>query len=357
MSQISIVFRSSADPIDGIRDYTHLLASGLREEGAAARVALLGTSAVPLRSWDSDALLINYNPFSWGRWGWAPALPASLARLRAARSCPFIALMIHESAVPLKGFRQLLMGTWQRAQLAATLRVVDVAVVSVEPWVPVIRRWAGSRTPVHHLPVGSNVPDMRDARNDQRTELRLSSDSLVLAMFGGRHPSRPIEHLHQAIIATSNRYGRLVVLNLGADPPEFRGLNGGVELVTPGPLGPHELARLLSVADVFACPFVDGASARRTTLAAALQHGLPIVSTQGPLTDPFLQQSGALILAARNDARAFGEAVADLAEDSGRRLALSLRARRLFEERFDWRIIARGLLNLLAATGARRRRD
>jgi glycosyltransferase involved in cell wall biosynthesis len=346
--QLSLLFRAPRNPIDAICDYTHLLARGLRDEGASAGVALLPSAIVPDPPPGTEALVINYNPFSWGRWGWAPELPGSLARLRSRSQRPLVAVIVHEPAVPWKGLRQTLMGAWQRTQLVALLRLADVAFVSIEPWVPLIRRWAGSGTPVNHLPVGSNLPDMRWSRRQARTRLGVEDDTRVLAFFGGRHPSRPVDHLTQAIAATSRRARRLVVLNLGAEPPDLRELNGTVETVTPGPLVPSELARLLSAADVFGAPFVDGVSSRRGTVVAAMQHALPTVSTAGPLTDPFLSESGALVLVPPDRASAFGEATADLANDADARTVLSLRARRLFEERFDWRVIARRLLDLLS---------
>jgi glycosyltransferase involved in cell wall biosynthesis len=347
--ELAVLFRDSGRDIDAIRDYTHLLADGLRDEGASAGVSLLQNSFVPDPPPGTNALLVNYNPFSWGRWGWAPELPGSLARLRTAPRRPAVTLIVHEPYVPWGGFKQTLMAAWQRTQIAALLRLADLALVSIEPWVPEIQRLAGSGTPVHHLPVGSNLPDMRHARQERRARLGIRNDNLVLAFFGGRHPSRLVDHLREAIVATSQLGRRVVVINLGADPPSFRGLSGRAELFTPGPLGPSELARLLSVADLFAAPYIDGASSRRGTIAAALQHGLPTVSTSGALTDPFLIRSGALVLVPPGSPADFGEKVADLANDSEARMAIGLRARQLFEERFDWRAIARRVLALLPA--------
>jgi glycosyltransferase involved in cell wall biosynthesis len=354
---LSVVFRESGDRVDGIRDYAHMLASGLGSEGAPASLSLLPSSMLPRPPRDTDALLINYNAFSWGRWGLAPGLPSSLARLRVCRARPTIGVIVHEPFVDLVGLRQTLMGAWQRAQLAAMLRMADVAFVCTDPWVPLVRRWAGSRTPVHHVPVGSNLPDMRNARDEERARLGLDGDAVVLAMFGGHHPSRPVEHLRRAARAGSQAGRRTAVLNLGADPPDLAASTTDVQVVTPGLRTPVELARLLSAADIFVGPFMDGASSRRTTLAAALQHGLPTVSTSGEGTDPFLERSGALILVPAANASTFGEAVAELVDDPDRRRVLGLRARRLFDERFAWGVIARRLLELLAVAREEKGRD
>jgi glycosyltransferase involved in cell wall biosynthesis len=50
-------------------------------------------------------------------------------------------------------------------------------------------------------------------------------------------------------------------------------------LVQPGWLPPETLSAYLLAADVALLPYVDGASARRGSLLACAEHGLPIVTT------------------------------------------------------------------------------
>ena len=65
----------------------------------------------------ADAVLVQYNPFSYGRWGFAPWLVALTWALRLRRREPRIALMVHEPYVPMITWRSTVMGLWQRAQL------------------------------------------------------------------------------------------------------------------------------------------------------------------------------------------------------------------------------------------------
>src|SRR4029453_3959065 len=56
-----------------------------------------------------DAVVVQYNPFMYGRWGFAPWLPLGLWRLRGRKAVGRIALMVHEPYVPMVNWRWTLM--------------------------------------------------------------------------------------------------------------------------------------------------------------------------------------------------------------------------------------------------------
>jgi glycosyltransferase involved in cell wall biosynthesis len=339
-TRIRLVCGPRRSEVDGIRDYADRLASSLADEGFAVEVDHESPDARP-----SDIILLNYNPFSFGRWGFAPRLAPSLRRARARKS--LISLIVHESYVPPLNWRWTVMGAWQRRQLRILHRSADLIFTPVQPLAEELRDLRPER-PVVHLPVGSNVPDMRHCRNSERDRLEIDQDALVIAAFGTDHPSRRIDDVAAAANAAADRDRKVVVLNLGAGAPPICDVRESVRLIEPGWLEAPVVARHLATADLFVAPFVDGVSTRRTTLMAALQHGLPVVGTDGRLTDDVLRRStDALTLVPVDDRKRLEDAVRWLAGDAGTRLARGAAGRELYERSFDWPVISAAIVAAL----------
>jgi glycosyltransferase involved in cell wall biosynthesis len=332
-TRIRIVCGPRRSEVDGIRDYADHLASSLIEEGLEVEVDHEKPDARP-----ADVIVLNYNPFSYGRWGFAPGLAASLRRARRRKTRIF--LIVHESYVPSLNWRWAVMGAWQRLQLRMLHRCADVIFTPVEPLARELANLKPER-PVEHLPVGSNLPDMRHCRDSERDRLEIDRDALVIAAFGTDHPSRRIDEVVAAANTAADLGSRVVVLNLGAGAPPIRGVRESVRLVEPGWLEALDVARHLAAADLFVAPFVDGVSTRRTTLMAALQHGVAVLGTDGRLTDNVLRRAtDALTLVPVEDRKRLEDAVRWLAGDADERRARGAAGRELYERSFDWPVIS-----------------
>jgi glycosyltransferase involved in cell wall biosynthesis len=340
---VAVLFNDRGKPTDGIRDHSRLLATSLEDQtGSPVSVEYRVSARRPRGKLgqQAHAVILQYSPFCYGRWGFAPWLPLRLLRSRLTRRPrPNVVLFVHEPYVPLAGARQVVMGLWQRLQLEALRVVSDVVLVSIQPWASDLsRRWPGR--PVLHMPVGSTLPDMRHARARMRAELGADDETFVVAVFGRTHPSWQADHAVQAIQALSDRGHRLLVLSLGAEAPPLEGLDD-VAVHAPGRLPEDDLAMRLAAADMFLAPFIDGVSTRRTTLMSALQHGLPVVATEGPLTDDLLRRAtDALALAPVDDPSGFGELACEVAADPDRRARMAREARALYDRAFDWSVSA-----------------
>jgi glycosyltransferase involved in cell wall biosynthesis len=257
--------------------------------------------------------------------------------------------MVHEPYLPMEGWRSSLIGAWQRSQLTALWLGVDVVFTSIEPWAEMLRAKLPRRE-VRHLPVGSNFPDRRSEGPRERERIGASDDALVIAAMGRDHPSWLGEYVVEAANVAHALGKPTVLLLLGADTPALSGLDPAIRVEAPGYLEPAELAGTLSAADIFLAPLIDGVSTRRGTLMVALQHGLPVVATSGPLTDPVLLRSGsALRLVPVGDPASFADEAARLAADREERTAVGAAARLLYEQNFDWPVIARKMLDSLPA--------
>ena len=109
------------------------------------------------------------------------------------------------------------------------------------------------------------------------------------------------------------------------------------------------VSALLASSDLFLAPLVDGVSTRRTTVVAALAHGLPVVGTDGPSTDPVLRESAACALAPAGEPAGLVARLRTVAADAGARERMGRAARALYESQFTWDAIAAAYLRHLAA--------
>jgi glycosyltransferase involved in cell wall biosynthesis len=180
-------------------------------------------------------------------------------------------------------------------------------------------------------------------------QLNADADTVVIATFTTGIPGRLVSHLAVAIDEVARTGQKVLVLNLGAGAPPLDGATAEpVELIEPGRLPSEELAANLAASDLFLAPFSDGVSTRRTTVMAALQHGVPVVGTSGFLTDSiFRDATNHLRLVPVESSRAFAAAAVQLALNPGERVALGLAGRELYERSFDWPVIANELLTRL----------
>ena len=358
---MAVLAADSDRVVDGIRDYSNRLLDALQARpdvdaaiflrpGAGGWAAVNGTPWTPDRA---DAVVLQYNPFSFGRRGFAPGLVRDLLRLRRRGARPVVSMMVHETYVDMKNLRWAAMGGWQRAQMAALRAATDVQFCSIEQWVERLRRWPGGDR-VYHRPVPSTFPDRRGDAGSARADLAAMHDHLVLTCFGLHHPGRMPGHVRAAAEAVASAGIQATVLNLGFGDAGAGEMAPGVALRSPGYLPELELARMLACSDIFLAPFEDGVSTRRTTVMSALQHAVPVVGTDGHLTDGVLRRaSGALRLVPVGERDRFAAEAARLAQRADERRRLGQAGRDLYARSFDWPVVVDRLIELTRASAPR----
>ncbi|MFB6231999.1 MAG: glycosyltransferase family 4 protein [Salinibacter sp.] len=368
---IDLVFPVLPPALDGIGDHTARLAEALSDR-ASVRVLTAQAEAAPIpgatvepafscpprrgvlaladavAADPPDWLFLQFNQFSYGRWGLNPFLPAALYRIQ--RRCPGtrLAVLFHEDFLPASSWRNALMTTWQRAQFWALGRLADQVFFSIEPWVRQYRSWF-PETPVDHLPIGSNIPRVEAERDAVRRRLGISEETFVLGVFGSLHASRLLPHIRAADDAVRRETGNALLLYVGPDGEDVRRAMDGRAVLDAGRLPARAVSRHVQAMDVYLAPFVDGVSTRRGSFLVALQHGVPTVGTHGPLTDPMLsdQDGEAFVLAPADEPDAFGRAAAALYRAPRRRSEMGRAAQHLFESNFEWDTIADRALRVL----------
>jgi len=251
-------------------------------------------------------------------------------------------VMAHE---PFLAFHE---GSWRQDVAAAVhrlmvrelLREARRVWVSVPAWAERLRPWAPRSATFCWLPVPSNVPLVQGDDLDALRARVASRDDVVVGHFGpyDRLQRGDFERLIPKLLDSRPTF-QLMMLGRGSDvaleglrlvAPHLQG-----QLHATGPLDAASLSRHLQVCDVMLQPYVDGASTRRTTLMAALAHGVPVVTTVGRLSEPFWRDSGAVCAVPAGDFDAVVDATASLVSDVSRRQQLSAAARDLYTARFD----------------------
>jgi glycosyltransferase involved in cell wall biosynthesis len=325
---------------DAIRDTTDKLVAAL---GTDAALYQWSPSAIRPADGESpplarlDHVVLQYNPFSFGRGGVAPTLLRDLGRLKAAG--PKLTVVVHEPFVPMDDRRTTVMGLAQRAQLRSIVALADAVLVSTTAWIPLIGR-QGRRRLVGDLPSGSTLPDARPTRERSRRHLGCGPVTFAIALYGTDHPSRLLGHAVHTVNRLVDAGHDVVLLNLGANAPPLPDLRRTVRELRPGPLPAEHLAELLAAADVLLAPFVDGVTTRRTTVAAALQQGVPVIGLDGPLTDEATRQATpAIVLLEQGTPEMFAEGVSGILAMYDLRQR-SYAARHWYEERLDWPVLA-----------------
>jgi glycosyltransferase involved in cell wall biosynthesis len=343
-----VVYRARAG-IDGIDEYSRRLVRAMAGSGTEARYIAEGPASALVAARGAPWVLLQYNPFVYGRAGFAPQLLPDVERLRRRARGP-LAVMVHEAWVNMTDAKSTLIGVWQRAQLRTLLRLADGVMTSTE----VLAREIGHGAV--HVPIGANIEPIATSHKAARAHLGLEG-KLSVALFGRGNPSRALDYAEAAIAALAAAHGadRLVVLNLGADAPAVR-VPAGVTVHRTGELPPDELSVRLWASDLVLLPFTDGLSTRRGTMMAALAHGRSVVGLRGRSTDAVLADArDALTLTPVGDRDSFSRAAVELASDPDRLRAIGEAGRRLYESRFAWPVLAANVAAQLENLTARRR--
>jgi len=234
-------------------------------------------------------VILQYNPFGFGKRGFCPLLPGALRHVQRTTKAK-IALMFHETMVPNWPWKFALMRSWQLPTFRSICRLADVAFVSTARWIPQVRN-ANAALPCHHLPVGSNVDLIEIDKTDARQRIGLTSRGLVAGVFGQAHPSRLFDWIGAAACRLEKTHSGTSILYVGPGGQQLRAACPGVEIIDAGVQPANQTGLYLRAADLILSPFSDGVSTRRTSAITPFQHGIPTATTKAEWTDRLLLES------------------------------------------------------------------
>ena len=303
-----------------------------------------------LQQQPAEILHIQYQAAAFSLAGWVNWLPWFMRRWKER---PKVVTTFHDLRIPYlfpkAGFLR-----WQ--SILALGRYSDAVICTNREDVLTLGQFAwGDR--VREIPLGNNVavrPPPAYDRRAWRAQLGFNNEALVLAYFGFLNESKGGEDLIATLDALVKRGVDAYLLMIGGDvgdsDPNNRAYAQRVRqliaaqdltrrIVFTGYVPLADVSANLLAADMAVMPYRDGVSFRRTTLIAALRHGLPTISTTPAIDLPQVIEGQNMLLAPPKDISALAQAVVGVANDRALRNQLSRGARSL-GERFDWEMIA-----------------
>jgi glycosyltransferase involved in cell wall biosynthesis len=338
----------SIDQPCGVRDHAVLLASALAEGGRSCPLhwlvrpgKTLGAERADVRAWTQtltrelqhtppDALLLHYSVFAFSHRGVPVFVRPVLGAVRD-RHVPLVTFM-HEFAYPwrLGGLRGKLWAATQRLALIDVVRASAAIVVSSDAraeWFRT-RPWLARRQTVV-APVFSNLPAPAKRAPDGDRVARLG-------LFGYAHEGVAVDTVLDALRLLRDDGEELELVLLGApgrassagarwqQAAAERGLAGAVDF--SGQLPAQDLSDELGRCTAILFAERGGPTSRKTTLAASLASGRPVVALDGRNSWPELLQAGAAVVVTA-DARSLGSALARLLADGEERARQGERGR------------------------------
>ena len=353
---VSILVPASPERFDGVRDFARQLADAL---APARRVELVTTSAdaAPpggarvIPRWagfdvprGTRAIIVNYLPPAWLRRD-TIGLMRSLRRFRGAGGT--VIVVVHEYQIDRDG--SLRRGAARAAFRSLARAFARRATVLVATHQLVVRRLAvdglDRLARVAIIPIGSAMPlGSAPPHGDGSV-----SDRVVV--FG--QPAFMDVAAVTSVINALEAAGRSRLHWICRNAEELRRwlAAAGIDetsVVIRGGLDARDVSNELHASVVAFAPIADGVSTRRSTIAAFLQHGLPVVGITGPATDDVLEHSGAFALTPRDDARGLTAHLMRLLSSPGDRAEMSAAGRAFFDDQLAWPRIARKYLELMA---------
>lgn len=205
------------------------------------------------------------------------------------------------------------------------------------------------------IPIGSNILGHNAAGSDStswRAQIGAQPDDFLLAYFGFINHSKGLDVLIDALhrVRQHSVPTRLVIIGgrTGTSDPtniayaaqiddQIERLNLSTRVTFTGYVDETVVAAYLQAADLVVLPFRDGASFRRGTLMAAIQHGCPIVTTMPRVQIPEFED--VFITVPAGDSAALATVLCDLYTEPMRREQLREATHRL-RDLFSWSHIA-----------------
>ena len=294
---------------------------------------LIEASAAPRR------VVVQWVPHGYGRRGMNLAVSRWIDGL--ARAGSEVDIIVHEPFVDLtlRTLAQPVRAGVQRLMVRRIIRGARRVLLSIPAWEARLDgRWMrspGVRPAV--LPVTGTIPLAVDPVDVRHTRQRLLGEGRALLGYFGAGGAYAEHAVMTALgLLPPGTDAALVCIGRGSERVADALRRAGFDprrLHATGQIDHRTLSVHLQACDLLLQPYEDGVSGRRTTTISALEHGVPVATTIGRLSEPFWQSCAAIATAPAHRPALLADAVTALLEP-GRAAAARRHARQVYAERF-----------------------
>lgn len=255
-----------------------------------------------------------------------------------------IDLIVHEPFLTFSGgMRQCVVAAVQRVMTLVLMSAARRVWVTTRAWTPLLEPYlAGRGITIQWLPVPSSLQSADVAAVDE-VRARYAPGKRPLVGHFGSHGPLVTSLLDSVIPALTDAHPSVHVLLIGSGSEAFRSeivardRSLADRVSATGQLTADALSAHIEGCDVLVQPYPDGVTSRRTTTMAGLFARVPVVTTQGRLTEPFWRDEAPVKLAAVGDARGVVEQVVALLADPAERKRQADAGRAFYDRWFDVR--------------------
>jgi len=206
-----------------------------------------------------------------------------------------------------------------------------------------------------------------------RQRLGFADDEQVLVYYGYIYAGKGVDTMLRAFGLLASRYAKARLLIVGgirehvgsevltrksrtyldemmALPREL-GIEDRVHWTGPVKADGPEASGYLRAADACVLPFQQGIHLNNSSFAAAVVHGLPVVTTKAPTSESVFRDRENVLLCPPDDPQRLGDALYEIVCDDALRRRLTSGASELAREWFTWESAASRTLAILRGPG------
>lgn len=298
-----------------------------------------------LRRDKPDILLLQWVPYLYSRWGINLMLPIAfwMFGVLGIRT----QVVLHELWIDAHSNKHKLIRWIQQKSIQFLVSRSERVLISTQAWIEVVAQLSPkAQAKLSHWPMSSTIPraqNRSEIRIRKRTELGISRENLVLAVFSPSGSGKSLTEMAQALskILEGERVTLLVIGRLNEEAHRaFAGLANKTNCKILGYQSAVEVTALLAASDIMISYFADGLSTRRSSALAALCSGLVLVSNRGRLTDEIWHSSPVQWV----DAKDLPRFVQAFENDLKRLAQLQIQSMKFFDQNLSLAVLVKQLV-------------